>query len=245
MIEPGHLKIPIDRQCDLMGLSRSGYYYQPQGESALNQRLMNLLDEQYTRMPFYGVEKMTEWLRRQGFPVNEKRVRRLLRIMGIEAIYPKPQLSSPSADGKKYPYLLRDLMIEHPNHVWSADITYVPLLKGFAYLVAILDWFSRYVLSFRLAGVAPLSNSLETVFCREALEEALEIGTPDIFNSDQGCQFTSADFTGTLKQREIQISMDGLGRCFDNIFVERLWRSVKYEDVYLKGYQTMTEAQGA
>jgi len=239
LIEPGHLKIPIDRQCDLMGLSRSGYYYQPHGESALNQRLMNLLDEQYTRMPFYGVEKMTEWLRRQGFSVNEKRVRRLLRIMGIEAIYPKPRLSIPSGDSKKYPYLLRDLVIERPDQVWCTDITYIRMRQGFLYLVAVMDWHSRYVLAWEL------SNTLDTGFCLAALERALGVSQPEIFNNDQGCQFTSHEFTQRLEAAGIRISWDGRGRFLDNIFIERLWRSVKYEEVYLHGYENVGEAKGS
>ena len=224
-------------QCRVLGLSRSSWYYQPVPVSPEDVMLMNVMDAQYTKTPFYGSRKMVVFLNHAGHDVNRKRVQRLMREMGIFGVCPGPHTSQSHREHLVYPYLLDGVMIEHPNHVWSADITYVRLVKGFAYLVAILDWFSRYVLSFRL------SNSLETVFCREALDEALEMGTPDIFNSDQGCQFTSADFTETLKQREIKISMDGRGRCFDNIFVERLWRSVKYEDIYLRGYQTMSEAQ--
>lgn len=236
MIEPGHIEISIGRQCELLGLSRAGYYYQQQGESLLNQRLMNLIDEQYTRMPFYGVEKMTAWLIRQGFIVNPKRVRRLMRLMGLEAIYPKRNLSMSSAEHKKYPYLLRDLAIEHPDQVWCADITYIKMAHGFLYLVAIMDWYSRYVLGWRL------SNTLDTQFCLEALEGALAISQPDIFNTDQGVQFTSNDFIGRLQQASIKISMDGRGRVFDNIFVERLWRSVKYEEVYIHSYESVTDA---
>jgi len=239
LIEPGQSGIPIDRQCDLMGLSRSGYYYQPQGESALNQRLMNLLDEHYTRMPFYGVEKMTEWLRRQGFTVNSKRVRRLLRVMGIEAIYPKPQLSNPSEDDKKCPYLLRDLVIERPDQVWCTDITYIRMRHGFLYLVAVMDWYSRYVLAWEL------SNTLDTGFCLAALERALGVSQPEIFNSDQGCQFTSHEFTQRLEASGIRISRDGRGRFLDNIFIERLWRSVKYEEVYLHSYENVQEAKNS
>ncbi len=198
---------------------------------------MNLIDGQVTPPPFYGSRKRVVFLGTKGYVVNRKRVQRLMHEMGIQAIYPGPNTSQRQMEHVIYPYLLRGLMIERPNHVWSADMTYVRLLNGFAYLVAILDWFSRYVLAWRL------SNSLETVFCTEALEEALQIGDPDLFNTDQGCQFTSADFTGQLQRRDIRISMDGRGRALDNIFVERLWRSVKYEDIYLKGYQTVTEAQ--
>jgi len=236
LIEPGHIAVSISRQCELLGLSRAGYYYRQQGESQLNQRLMNLIDEQYTRMPFYGVEKMTAWLIRQGFRVNPKRVRRLMRLMGLEAIYPKRNLSMSSAEHKKYPYLLRDLEIDHPDQVWCADITYIKMAQGFLYLVAIMDWYSRYVLGWRL------SNTLDTQFCLEALECALAISQPDIFNTDQGVQFTSNDFIGRLQQAGIKISMDGRGRVFDNIFVERLWRSVKYEEVYIHSYENVTDA---
>jgi len=198
---------------------------------------MNLIDEEYTRHPFYGSRKMVVFLDHEGHPVNRKRVQRLMREMGIHGICPGPNTSRRRMEHTVYPYLLKDLSITRPNQVWSADITYIRLLQGFAYLVAILDWYSRYVLSFRL------SNTLETAFCTEALDEALDISAPDVFNTDQGCQFTSTDFTGALEKRKIRISMDSRGRAFDNIFVERLWRSVKYEDVYPKGYQTMTEAQ--
>jgi len=237
LIESCYSEIPIYRQCELLGLSRSGYYYQPQGESPLNERLMNLLDEQYTKMPFYGVEKMTEWLRRQGFPVNPKRIRRLLRLMGLEAIYPKKRLSIPAEGHKKYPYLLKELTIERPDQVWCADITYIRMLHGFVYLVAVMDWYSRYVLAWEL------SNSLDKQFCLDALGRALSISQPEIFNSDQGSQFTSAEFTGKLETAGVRISMDGRGRVFDNIFIERLWRSVKQEEVYTKSYETVRDAR--
>jgi len=236
LIEPGHMEIPIYRQCELLGLSRSGYYYQPQGESPLNMHLMNLIDEQYTKMPFYGVEKMTAWLVKTGFKVNPKRVRRLMRLMGIEAIYPKKDLSIASAEHKKYPYLLRDALVERPDQVWSTDITYIRMQEGFLYLVAIMDWYSRYVLAWRL------SNTLETEFCLDALEAALAISQPEIFNSDQGSQFTSKEFTERLLKTDIKISMDGRGRVFDNIFIERLWRSVKYEEVYVHSYESVRDA---
>lgn len=236
MIEPEHTDIPISRQCELLGLSRAGYYYQPQGESPLNLDLMNLIDEQYTRMPFYGVEKMTAWLIRQGFAVNAKRVRRLMRLMGLEAIYPKRNLSLSAAEHKRYPYLLRDVLIERPDQVWSTDITYLKMAQGFLYLVAVIDWYSRYVLSWRLA------NTLDTQFCIDALEGALAISQPEIFNTDQGSQFTSKEFTGRLQESNIKISMDGRGRVFDNIFVERLWRSVKYEEVYIHSYESVRDA---
>lgn len=198
---------------------------------------MRLIDEEYTRRPFYGSRKMVFFLREEGHEVNRKCVQRLMRVMGIQGLCPGPNTSRRCIEHMIYPYLLRGFTIERPNQVWSADITYIRLTQGFAYLVAILDWFSRYVLSWRL------SNSLETAFCMEALEEALVRGSPEIFNSDQGSQFTSAEFTGRLQRQEIRISMDSRGRAFDNIFNERLWRSVKYEDVYLKEYQTMVEAR--
>jgi len=228
--------MPKGRQCELLGLSLSGYYYQPQGESPLNLHLMNLIDEQYTKMPFYGVEKMTAWLKREGYPVNVKRIRRLMRRMGLEAIYPKPNLSISLAEYKKYSYLLRDLAIEHPDQVWCADITYIRMAQGFLYLIAIMDWYSRYVLSWRL------SNTLDAGFCLEALEAALAISQPEIFNTDQGVQFTSREFTGKLESFGIDISMDGRGRVFDNIFIERLWRSVKYEEVYVHNYESVRDA---
>jgi putative transposase len=237
LIEPEYSAIPIYRQCELLGLSRSGYYYCPQEESPLNLHLMSLMDEQYTKMPFYGVEKMTEWLIRQGFMVNPKRVRRLLRLMGLEAIYPKKRLSIPAEIYKKYPYLLRDLAIEWPDQVWCADITYIRMMHGFLYLVAIMDWYSRSVLSWRL------SNTLDAGFCVDALDEALRKGRPEIFNTDQGVQFTSAEFTGRLETAGVRISMDGRGRVFDNIMIERLWRSVKQEEVYIKSYETVRDAR--
>ena len=191
---------------------------------------MHLLDEQYTRAPFYGIRRMREWLRTQGHAVNAKRVSRLLRVMGLEAIYPKPRLSAGNDLHRKYPYLLKGVPIAEPNQVWSTDITYIRLRQGFVYLVAILDWFSRYVLSWKVA------LTMEVEFCLEALDRALEVARPAIFNSDQGAQFTSTKFTGRLEAAGVRISMDGRGRVFDNIFVERLWRTVKYEEVYLKSY---------
>lgn len=231
MIDVANIEIPISRQCELLWLSRSGYYYEPVGESPLNLYLMNLIDEQYTRTPFYGVNKMTAWLIRQGYTVNPKRIRRLMRKMGLEAIYPKPRLSLSTSENKKYPYLLRDLEIERPDQVWCADITYIRMRQGFLYLMAIMDWYSRYVLAWRL------SNTLDTGFCLDALNAALVISQPEIFNTDQGVQFTSAEFTKRLQEAEIRISMDGRGRVFDNIFVERLWRTVKYEEVYIHSYE--------
>jgi putative transposase len=236
-IEPGHPLLSIQRQCALLGLVRSSYYYRLLGERPENLRLMAKIDEEFTRHPFYGVERMTAYLRRQGDWVNPKRVRRLMRVMGLEAIYPKPRLSQASPEHRVYPYLLRGVFITRPNQVWSTDITYIRLLHGFIYLVAILDWFSRYVVSWEV------SISLETEFCLTALHRALQQAKPDIFNSDQGCQFTSLAFTETLKTAGIAISMDGRGRVYDNIFVERLWRSVKYEKVYVNDWQHVPEAR--
>jgi putative transposase len=198
---------------------------------------MNLIDEQFTKTPFYGVERMNAWLHRQGEEVNRKRVRRLMRLMGLEAVYPKPRLSLSNQAHKSYPYLLRNLVIDRPDQVWCADITYIRMLHGFVYLVAIMDWYSRYVLSWEI------STTLDTQFCLSALEKALEVSTPEIFNTDQGSQFTSREFTGSLEKVAIRISMDGRCRVFDNIFVERLWRSVKYEEVYLHQYLTVSEAR--
>jgi putative transposase len=237
-VDRDHAEISIRRQCELLGANRSGLYYQPLGESEENLQLMRLLDEQYTRAPFYGSRRMVEWLATKGFKVNRKRVRRLMEAMGIEAVYPKPKLSAPGEGHRIYPYLLRDVKVTRLNQVWSTDITYIRMAQGFVYLVAVMDWFSRYVLSWRL------SLTLELDFCIEALKCALRRGPkPEIFNSDQGSQFTSEKFTGELAAREIGISMDGRGRCMDNIFIERLWRSLKYEEVYLKDYASVTEAR--
>jgi putative transposase len=224
------------RQCQLTSLSRSGLYYEPRGESELNLELMRLLDEQYTSTPFYGVPKMTDALRKQGYAVNPKRVRRLLRQMGLEAIYRKPKLSTPASGHRIYPYRLRNVAITRPNQVWSSDITYIRLRSGFIYLVAVMDWYSRYVLSWEI------STSMDAGFCCSALEWALRQGRPEIFNTDQGAQFTSEAFTSRLEAQNILISMDGRGRALDNVFVERLWRTVKYEDVYLKDYSDPPDA---
>lgn len=229
--------LTVSRQCELIDLGHSSFYYQPAEEDSYNLLLMRLLDEQFTRTPFYGVPKMTAWLRTQGHQVNPKRIRRLLRLMGLEAVYPKPRLSIPTQEHKHYPYLLRNLVIDRPDQVWAADITYIRLRHGFVYLVAIMDWYSRYVLSWEL------STTLDVAFCIAALNQALWISKPAIFNTDQGTQFTGAEFTGRLEQEDIRISMDGRGRVQDNIFVERLWRSVKYEEVYLNDYGTVAEAR--
>jgi putative transposase len=235
-VDPYHQQISVRRQCQLLGVNRAGLYYQPGDERGENLHLMRLLDEQYTRCPFYGVLRMTAWLRQEGYPVNEKRVRRLLRQMGLMAVYPKPHLSHPCAGGQRYPYLLTGVKIDRADHVWATDITYVRLWQGFVYLVAIMDWYSRYVLSWEV------SITLDSSFCVSALDRALIRAQPAIFNSDQGAQFTSLAFTERLLERRILISMDGRGRAFDNIFVERLWRSVKYEEVYLKDYRSVQEA---
>lgn len=238
MVEYGHPVLSVERQCMLLGLARSTYYYASVRDEAEDLALMRLLDEEYTRHPFYGVRRMTQWLQTQGWPVGLKRVRRLLRVMGLEAIYPKPRLSGPAPGHRIYPYLLRNLCVVGPNQVWSTDITYIRMARGFAYLMAIMDWFSRYVLAWRL------SITLETDFCVEALDEALgRYGAPEIFNSDQGSQFTSEAFTERLLARGVRISMDGRGRAFDNIFIERLWRTVKYEEVYLRDYQSVPDAR--
>jgi putative transposase len=233
LVEPDHPLISLRRQCALLGLNRSSLYYEPAGESASNLSLMRLIDEQYMRTPFYGWPRMTAYLRRQGLAVNHKRVQRLMQLMGLAAIYPKPQTSQGAAQAQIYPYLLRGLVITHPNQVWSSDVTYVRMAHGFMYLVAIIDWFSRYVLAWQL------SNTLDGRFCLEALRQALQQNQPEIFNTDQGVQFTAHAFTHTLEMTGIRVSMDGRGRALDNIFVERLWRSVKYEDIYLKDYATV------
>ena len=237
MIKREHPRLSLVRQCVLLGLSRSSLYYRPKGLDESDLELMALIDRQYLETPFYGSRRMAACLRRQGHRVNRKRVRRLMRIMGITAIYRPPNTSKPSRGQRVYPYLLRDIEVNRVNQVWCADITYIPMAHGFMYLVAIMDWYSRYVLAWRL------SNTLDSGFCVDALEEALGKGTPGIFNTDQGSQFTGEAFTGVLLWHGIRISMDGKGRCRDNVFIERLWRSLKYEDVYLKGYQVVSEAR--
>jgi putative transposase len=226
--------LSITRQCELLGLPRSTWYYPLQGETAENLALMRAIDEQYLKTPFYGSRKLAE-----TFGVNRKRMQRLMRLMGLEAIYPKKRTTWPGAGHKIYPYLLRDVKVFRPNQVWASDITYIPLKHGFLYLVAILDWFSRYVVSWRL------SNTLDAGFCVAALEEALSSGTPEIFNTDQGSQFTATAFTSRLQARGVAISMDGRGRALDNVFIERLWRTVKYEEVYLKEYLDGWEAEAS
>lgn len=237
LVEPAHESISIRRQCELLALPRASWYYRPAGESDENLGFLRLLDEQYTATPFYGSRKMKAWLCTQGYEVNRKRVRRLLEKLGLQAIYPKPRLSLGGQGHQIYPYLLRGVPIQRVRQVWSSDITYVRLQAGFVYLTAVLDWFSRFVLSWRL------SPSLDGSFCRDALRQALRWGTPEVFNTDQGCQYTSSSFTAILKQNGIAISMDGRGRALDNIFVERLWRSVKYENVYLNDYQEIPQVR--
>ena len=235
-IEPDHPELSVVAQCELLGLARSRWYYTAVPESVLNQALMRWIDEEYTAHPFYGSRRMTAVLRRAGYPVNRKRVIRLMTELGLQAIYPKPATSQPCSNHRVYPYLLRGMAVTVPDQVWSTDITYIRLTGGFVYLVAILDWYSRKVLAWRL------SNTLETTFCLACLDDALAHSQPLIFNTDQGAQFTSLAFTGRLAHAGIRISMDGRGRAHDNIFVERLWRSVKYEEVYPKAYETLDQA---
>jgi putative transposase len=227
--------LSVRRQCELLGLNRSTFYYEPTGAAPEDLRLMRLIDEQYTACPFYGSRRMSEWLTRHGEEVNRKRVQRLMRTMGLEAIYPKPRLSVAGRGHKIYPYLLRGVKIERPDQVWSSDITYVPMPSGFMYLAAVIDWFSRYVVAWRL------SNTLDGAFCLEMLDEALRTGKPEVFNTDQGVQFTAEAFTGRLLSAGVAVSMDGRGRALDNVFVERLWRAVKYEDIYVRSYEAVAE----
>ena len=237
LVDPDNEQLSICRQCELLGLSRSTYYLPPATESEENLRLMRRIDEQYLKTPFYGSRRMAESLKRSGEAVNRKRVRRLMATMGLEGLHPKPRTSNPAAGAKAYPYLLRDRVLTRPDEVWSSDITYVPMRHGFMYLTAVIDWFSRYVLSWRL------SNTLDGGFCLEALDEALSRGKPEIFNTDQGSQFTSREYTGRLEGAGVAVSRDGRGRALDNVFVERLWRSVKYEDIYIKSYERVPELE--
>lgn len=234
MVDRENKRISIERQCQLLGLNRSSVYYRPRlEESEENLLLMRRLDEIYTETPFYGSRRMTAVLKGEGFSVNHKRIERLMRAMGLAAVYPKPRTTLPAPEHRKYPYLLRNLVIERANQVWASDITYVRLSGGFLYLVAVMDWYSRFVLSWML------SNTMDTMFCLSALNNSLKLGyKPEIFNSDQGSQYTSQEMTGLLLANGIRISMDGRGRCHDNIFIERLWRSVKYEEIYLKEYKS-------
>lgn len=235
LVEDGHAELSIRRQCELLGLPRASFYYEPAGVSAEDLRLMRRIDEQYTARPFFGSRRMVVWLGQQGEDVNRKRVQRLMRIMGLEAIYPKPRLSLAGKGHRIYPYLLRGVKIERRDQVWSTDITYIPMASGFMYLAAVIDWYSRYVIAWRL------SNTMDGSFCVELLEEALGSGKPEVFNTDQGAQFTAEAFTGCLERAGVSVSMDGRGRALDNVFVERLWRSVKYEDIYIQDYETVPE----
>ena len=237
MADRQHPALSTVRQCALLGISRSSVYYRPRATSQEDLAVMKQIDQQYLATPFYGSRRMTVWLQRQGRPVSRKRVQRLMRIMGLQAIYRRPRTSLRALGHKVYPYLLGGMEITRPNQVWATDITYIPMARGFLYLVAIIDWYSRYVLAWRL------SNTLDADFCVDALEEALSKGKPEIFNTDQGSQFTGEAFIGLLKKHGIRISMDGKGRYADNIFVERLWPTVKYEEVYLKAYSNGREAK--
>jgi len=238
MVDRENQDLSVRRQCELLRVSRSGLYYEPEPTSPEQLALMRRIDELHLKYPFYGSRNLAHALRAEGHGVNRKRVQRLMRLMGMEAMAPKPKTSEPHPEHAVYPYLLRGLQISRVNQVWATDITYVPMRAGFLYLVAIMDWYSRRVLSWRL------SNTLDSSFCVEALEEALaRFGQPDIFNTDQGAQFTSEAFTRPLRDRAIAISMDGKGRCLDNVFVERLWRSLKYEEVYLHAYDSAAQAR--
>jgi len=237
MIDKSH-KVPIQRQCQILELNRSSFYYRAREVSKFELELMRQIDKIYTERPFCGSRRIRDWFGDHGLRVNRKRIQRLMRQMGIQALYPKKKTSRPGKGHKVYPYLLKGLQIDRSNYVWAADITYIPMAKGFLYLVAIMDWSSRKVLSWRL------SNTMDDYFCVEALKEALQLyGKPEIFNTDQGAQFTSEHFTGVLKEHDIAISMDGKGRWMDNVFIERLWRSLKYEDVYLKAYDSVAHAK--
>jgi len=236
-VDRRHPSLSVVRQCKLLDISRSGLYYQPVEVSQEDLTLMKLIDRQYLATPFYGARRIAAWLKNQEYMVNRKRVRRLMQVMGLKAIYRRPRTSKPAPGNKIYPYLLNGMRVTRPNQVWAADVTYIPMARGFLYLVAIIDWYSRYVLAWRL------SNTLDAGFCIEALEEALRKGVPEIFNTDQGAQFTGEAFTGLLQQHGVRISMDGKGRYSDNLFIERLWRTVKYEEVYLKAYQDGKDAR--
>jgi putative transposase len=238
MIDPGHPRLSIVRQCELASISRSSFYRQPTAESEERLRMMRLIDEQFLETPWYGSRQMARHLRRNGWRVGRHRVRRLMTKMGLAPIYQRPKTSDPRPRHRTWPYLLRHLIIDRPNQVWCADVTYIPMRRGFLYLVAIMDWFSRKVLAWRL------SNTMDADFCVTALEEAIaRFGRPEIFNTDQGSQFTSFAFTNTLKDADIRISMDGRGRWMDNVFIERLWRSLKYECVFLNAFETGSEAR--
>ena len=236
LIEPDHPSLSVARQCELVSISRSGFYYHPVGETPLNLELMRRIDAQFLEAPWYGSRQMVRHLRRVGYDLGRKRVRRLMAKMGLVAIYQRPRTTVPHPEHRVYPYLLRDLVIDRPNQVWCTDLTYIPMRRGFLYCVAVMDWATRKVLSWRV------SNTMDVEFCIEALEEALaRFGRPEIFNSDQGSQFTSPRFTSVLQEAGVRISMDGRGRWMDNVFIERLWRSLKYECVYLHAFETGSE----
>lgn len=235
LIDPNHPDLTITQQCQLLGVSRSSYYYQPKGESQENLMYMRLIDEQYLKTPFFGYRQMTRWLNQQGYPINKKRIERLMGIMGLQGAVPGPHTSKPHPEHKVYPYLLKGMQLNHSNLVWSTDLTYIPMPVGYMYLTAIIDWYSRYVLAWAL------SNTMDVLSCVQVLEQALTTSEPVIFNTDQGSQFTSPVFTRPLLEREILISMDGRGRALDNVFIERLWRSVKYENIYLNDYQSVSD----
>ena len=237
LVERRNGRVSVVRQCQMLGLSRSSVYYQRKPTPQTNLELMAAMDRQYLSTPYFGSRRMQMWLQAQGEGVNRKRVRRLMHLMGLEAIYQRPRTTTASPTAPKYPYLLRGMAITRPDQVWAADITYIPMARGFLYLVVVMDWHSRCVLAWRL------SNTLDSAFCVDALEEALSKGTPEIFNTDQGSQFTAEAFTRVLKERGVRISHDGKGRFMDNIFIERLWRSLKYEEVYLKAYAQVPEAR--
>ena len=236
MIEPDHPSLSVARQCELVSISRSRFYYRPAGETSLNLELMRRIDAQFLQTPWYGSRQMMRHLRREGYAIGRKRVRRLMAKMGLMPIYQRPRTTVPHPEHRTYPYLLREMMIDRPNQVWCADLTYIPMRRGFLYLVAVMDWATRKVLSWRV------SNTMDVEFCLEALEEALaRFGRPEIFNTDQGSQFTSPRFTAVLQAAGVRISMDGRGRWMDNVFIERLWRSLKYECVYLHAFETGSE----
>jgi len=237
LVDPHHDHLSIFHQCELLGINRSTYYLPPATASEGDLRLMRRIDEQYLKTPFYGSRRMAVTLGGPGEPVNRKRIQRLMRLMGIEALHPKPRTTTPAERVKVYPYLLRDRVLTRVDEVWSSDITYVPMRRGFMYLTAVIDWYSRYVLSWRL------SNTMDVGFCLEALDEALSRGRPEIFNTDQGSQFMSREYTGRLEGAGVAVSRDGRGRALDNVFVERLWRSVKYEDIYIKDYDRTSDLE--
>jgi putative transposase len=232
----GKFSLSVVRQCELVSISRSGFYHRPRGDTPLNLELMRLIDAQFLETPWYGSRQMARHLRREGYTVGRKRIRRLMAKMGLAPIYQRPRTTVPHPEHRVFPYLLRDLVIDRPNQVWCADLTYIPMRRGFLYLAAVMDWATRKVLAWRV------SNTMDVEFCLEALEEALaRYGRPEIFNTDQGSQFTSPRFTGVLQRAGVRISMDGRGRWIDNVFIERLWRSLKYECVYLHAFETGSE----